>query len=630
MRIALTWLLLCCALFSQIPVPGPIIGTSGGGGGGGGGGTVTVVGSGSVASTALVTGGGGTAIQTPSTTATLTSLGLLSLPAGGGLVVTPSATMAAGELMIRAGDPKASFASDIQSGWDDAGSIFAILNEPNKVVSLRAFGQTNVANAYNMVASFRGLCNASSGTTPVCGGAESDLFVQTSGTAAMTYAVAHWVDLNLNATGSAAITNAIGLFWDGYTIAGNAPTNLYGLYMADIAGGTNNYPLAIIGTSGVNLINPVTLFGQSVGFAAGTTTASSIYLAPGAARTTGPVEGDFWWVDASNAMGGYNGTAAFLVPQTSAAYGTDNRLIRTDGTGVGTQVSAITVDDSGNLSTAGSATFGSGGSNAGSIVVGQGTAPSVGTNSVTVYADTSVTAYKTRLPNAAGTGFFLGTNTSNDVVQTIVGFTGTDNVVRATSPTITTPTFSGAMTLPDNVRQTFNPGTNAAGLNVGSQTANPDTPSNGDIFYDSDDNLLRARINGAWVSLGSGGSAVNRQITLVTSDVSTTGTKSCSVVEVAGTIVAAHLVSNALPTGANLVVDVKKIGFTSYTGTGSSTSITASAIPTIATSDSNPRYEDTTLTGWTTSVSANDVVCVSISTAPTGGATWAALSLEIQ
>lgn len=126
------------------------------------------------------------------------------------------------------------------------------------------------------------------------------------------------------------------------------------------------------------------------------------------------------------------------------------------------------------------------------------------------------------------------------------------------------------------------------------------------------------------------GGRVNRQITLVATDVSSTGTKSCSVVEVAGTIVAAHLIANALPTGSNLVVDVLKVGFSSYTGPASASSITASAVPTIATGGSNPRYEDTTLTGWTTSIAANDVVCVAISTAPSGGATWAALSLEVQ
>ena len=73
------------------------------------------------------------------------------------------------------------------------------------------------------------------------------------------------------------------------------------------------------------------------------------------------------------------------------------------------------------------------------------------------------------------------------------------------SPTIATPTFTGAMTLPDNVRQTFNPGADAAGLNVGSHAGDPGTPSNGDLWYDSVANTLDARINGATVNLGAGG-----------------------------------------------------------------------------------------------------------------------------
>lgn len=76
------------------------------------------------------------------------------------------------------------------------------------------------------------------------------------------------------------------------------------------------------------------------------------------------------------------------------------------------------------------------------------------------------------------------------------------------SPTITTPTISGAITFPDNTRQTFNPGTNAAGLNVGSHAGDPDTPSNGDLWYDSTNNTLDARINGATVNLGAGGGSV--------------------------------------------------------------------------------------------------------------------------
>lgn len=84
--------------------------------------------------------------------------------------------------------------------------------------------------------------------------------------------------------------------------------------------------------------------------------------------------------------------------------------------------------------------------------------------------------------------------------------TGTGAVVRATSPTITTPTISGAITFPDDVRQTFNPGTTNPGLNVGAIAGDPSTPSNGDLWYDSTANELTARINGANVALGAGGS----------------------------------------------------------------------------------------------------------------------------
>lgn len=120
------------------------------------------------------------------------------------------------------------------------------------------------------------------------------------------------------------------------------------------------------------------------------------------------------------------------------------------------------------------------------------------------------------------------------------------------------------------------------------------------------------------------------QLTLAigSGDITTTGTKACTTVENALTITKAEMISNALPTGANLVVDVLKVAFTSYTGFGSAVSITAAAVPTITTVAANPRYTDSTLTGWTKSVSAGDVVCVAINSAPTGGATYAALSLK--
>jgi hypothetical protein len=107
-----------------------------------------------------------------------------------------------------------------------------------------------------------------------------------------------------------------------------------------------------------------------------------------------------------------------------------------------------------------------------------------------------------------GTGITaFGTGVATALGQNISGSGG---IVLGTSPsitsaTLTTPSISGTITLPDNVRQTFNPGTNAAGLNVGSLAGDPDTLSNGDLWYDSTANELTARINGASVALGSGG-----------------------------------------------------------------------------------------------------------------------------
>lgn len=120
------------------------------------------------------------------------------------------------------------------------------------------------------------------------------------------------------------------------------------------------------------------------------------------------------------------------------------------------------------------------------------------------------------------------------------------------------------------------------------------------------------------------------QVTLVvgSSDITSTGTKACTTAENAFTITQAQLIANAVPTGANLIVDVLKVAFGSYTGFASASSITAAAIPTITTMAMNPRYTDSVLMGWTTSVSAGDVLCVAVNSAPTGGATYASLSLK--
>jgi hypothetical protein len=104
-----------------------------------------------------------------------------------------------------------------------------------------------------------------------------------------------------------------------------------------------------------------------------------------------------------------------------------------------TPAATATMDASGNISTPGSITTGAGGSAAGYIEIGQGTAPSAGTTAVTLAAPASVTSHIQLLPAAAATGFFLGTNSSGTVTWSQVTATGSDEVVRKTSPTLVTP-----------------------------------------------------------------------------------------------------------------------------------------------------------------------------------------------
>ncbi len=105
----------------------------------------------------------------------------------------------------------------------------------------------------------------------------------------------------------------------------------------------------------------------------------------------------------------------------------------------------------------------------------------------------------------ANVATFLATPSSANLAAAVTGETGTGALVFAESPTLTTPTISGAVTFPDNVTQVFNPGADNAGVNVGSIAGDPATPDNGDMWYDSTANELTARINGVNVALGAGG-----------------------------------------------------------------------------------------------------------------------------
>jgi hypothetical protein len=84
---------------------------------------------------------------------------------------------------------------------------------------------------------------------------------------------------------------------------------------------------------------------------------------------------------------------------------------------------------------------------------------------------------------------------------------GAGRVLTAGSDGEVTP----AQTIPfaDNVRQTFNPGASAAGINVGSHAGDPSSPSNGDFWYNSSANEMKARINGSTVTIGAAGSGTD-------------------------------------------------------------------------------------------------------------------------
>lgn len=83
-----------------------------------------------------------------------------------------------------------------------------------------------------------------------------------------------------------------------------------------------------------------------------------------------------------------------------------------------------------NLSATGSVSTGVGGSTAGVLELGQGTAPAAGTNSWKLAAPTSVTSYITLVPGATGTGFWLGTNSGG--TETITRVAGASAATAST------------------------------------------------------------------------------------------------------------------------------------------------------------------------------------------------------
>lgn len=82
--------------------------------------------------------------------------------------------------------------------------------------------------------------------------------------------------------------------------------------------------------------------------------------------------------------------------------------------------------------------------------------------------------------------------------------TGTGAAVFGTGPNIDSPHILNGLDLAGTFRVVFVPWAVGAGINVGSVSSDPSTLQNGDLWYRSDINALRARINTASVTLGTG------------------------------------------------------------------------------------------------------------------------------
>lgn len=102
------------------------------------------------------------------------------------------------------------------------------------------------------------------------------------------------------------------------------------------------------------------------------------------------------------------------------------------------------------------------------------------------------------VPNSTDKLSFFSSTTSAEFFSVISNETGGTSgvVVGSNSPTIATPTITGFITLSDDVRQIFNPGTTSSGINVGTVTVDPSTPADGDVWYRSDTGKFRVRQGG--------------------------------------------------------------------------------------------------------------------------------------
>lgn len=215
------------------------------------------------------------------------------------------------------------------------------------------------------------------------------------------------------------------------------------------------------------------------------TTGGSSFIAPhGAAPTGGALVDGAFWTTTAGLFGRINGATISYGAGTgtvTSVTGTTNRITITGTPTIAPVVDiAATYVGQTSITTLGTVTTGTW--NAG-VIPGQYGGTGIANTSKTITLGASLTttgAGATTLAFGAGTNTYTFPNATMSVARTDAA-----------------QTFTGT--------QTFSPTTTVSGFNTGAFAGDPSAPVNGDITYNSTLNAFRARANGVWISLGSGG-----------------------------------------------------------------------------------------------------------------------------
>ena len=182
--------------------------------------------------------------------------------------------------------------------------------------------------------------------------------------------------------------------------------------------------------------------------------------------------------DSTQATGVRWGTVAGSGDVTAAAsFGTDNRLVRSDGTGKGVQSSGITVSDTNAMT---------GVASVNGLIISTTTGTLTLANGKTLTASNTLTLAGTDGSTLnIGGGGTLGTA----AFMAATSFAGSGNNSNITNLT----GLTGSVSWPGGVRQTFSPGGFDAGLNVGSTSGTPLSLLEGDIYYELTAGIYRGK-----------------------------------------------------------------------------------------------------------------------------------------